>query len=139
MKESNFQWPDGVRGWYFVLTCYMLVLSLLSLNPWIRPVSTSGVFSPDKVDHALAYGGLTIILYFCLAGSRNRLSGNAVQGWMAAVLISTLTGAVIEVAQSLFTRNRTGSLEDVISNAIGACIGYLAYQTLKFVQRIWGR
>ncbi len=119
------------RFWYAVLACYMAVLLFLSLNPWLLPTSTESVFSPDKLDHALAYGGLVVILYFCFVSSRQQFANRVASAWVWSLSLAMLTGILIEIAQSQFTRNRTGSVEDAVANAVGALIGFGVYQLVK--------
>lgn len=132
--ESSRQWVKMVKFWYAALACYLLVLGFLSLNPWVRPASRDEIFSPDKVEHALAYGGLAIIVFFCLIKSRNDYIRNTARAWIAAMFISALIGILLEVAQSLFIYNRTGSVEDSVANAIGAGLGYVAYLSVKYIR-----
>jgi VanZ family protein len=131
--ESCRQWMMRPEFWYAILLCYLAVLGFLSLNPWVRPRSTDAIFSPDKLEHALAYGGLAIIVFHCIARSRRPDSSGAARAWLAAILISTLVGILIEVAQSLFTSNRVGSVDDAAANAIGAGLGFAAYHSVKYV------
>ena len=120
---------------YAVLACYLLVLGFFSLNPWIRPTSTENVFSPDKIDHAIAYGGLAIIIFFCFAKLHNRYITSTSRAWIAALVTSVLIGILVEIAQSLFTYNRTGSVEDAVANAMGAALGYAAYQGARYIMK----
>ncbi|MDX8400430.1 MAG: VanZ family protein [Gallionellaceae bacterium] len=131
--ESSRFGSMKTRFWYAILACYLLVLGFLSLNPWIRPVSTNEISSPDKLSHAFAYGGLTIIIFLCFAQSRHGNFRNSARTWIAAISIAVLFGVAIELAQSLFTVNRAGSLEDAIANAIGAGLGYVAYNMVKYL------
>jgi VanZ family protein len=87
------------KFWYTVLAGYVSVLGFLSLNPWIRPTSTDSIFSPDKFDHAIAYGGLVIIVFFCFARLKNRYINSASSAWIAAWLVAVLIGILIEIAQ----------------------------------------
>lgn len=115
--------------WYLILAGYLSVLFFLSLNPWIRPVTRNGVFSPDKIDHAIAYGGLSLIIFLCLVKSlKGREHGKA---WVLAISIAMLIGILIEISQSLFTLNRTGSLADALANATGAVAGFAVYHVAK--------
>ena len=136
MFESIRCWMNNAKFWYAILACYLCVLGFLSLNPWIRPVSTDEIFSPDKLDHAFAYGGLSIITFFCLAHSRKEYVRSTGRVWITAMIISTLIGILIEVAQSLFTYNRTGSVEDAVANAVGAGIGCLSYHLVKYMMNL---
>lgn len=115
------------RFWHRVLVAYLAVLAFLSLNPWVRPRATGEVLSPDKLDHAIAYGGLAIIIYLCLRPRRGY------RAWAVAVSGATLTGVLIEVAQSLFTRNRSGSVEDVAANIIGALLGFAVFRAAEWL------
>lgn len=119
------------RFWYAVLALYLLVLLFLSLNPWLRPASDASLLSPDKLDHALAYGGLAVILYLCLrkniADFRN--------AWIAALLAAIAAGALIELTQALFTHHRSGSFADAAANAIGAGLGYMAFRLFRLIAR----
>ncbi|HZX31377.1 MAG TPA: VanZ family protein [Rhodocyclaceae bacterium] len=117
--------------WYAVLACYLAVLLFLSLNPSIRPATTSGFLSPDKIAHAIAYGGLAILTFICLTKSREDFGRRTGRTWGVAVAMAASVGGLIEVAQALFTRNRTGSLDDALANALGAVIGCVVYLAAK--------
>lgn len=120
---------------HIMLVAYLLALGFLSLNPWIRPASTGGTFSSDKIDHALAYGGLAVGIYFCLPGPRKD-GRHGLPAWMVAVGATTLIGIIMEISQTLFTVNRSGSLEDAAVNALGAVLGYVIFQVVKWLHRI---
>lgn len=132
MKKPGPSFADTVRVrlannrfWHLVLAGYLSVLAFLSLNPWVRPRDTGEVFSPDKIDHALAYGGLAIVIYLCLSPPRQP------RAWAFAVAGATLAGILIELAQSLFTVNRSGSAEDAVANAIGTLFGFAVYRATQ--------
>lgn len=116
---------------YAVLVCYLMVLFFLSLNPWLQPASGQGFFAPDKLDHALAYGGLSLIIFFCLVRSGNGYVRSTAHAWMAALLMSVFIGILVETAQGLFMHSRTGSMDDAAANAIGAALGCVAYFAAK--------
>ena len=40
----------------------------------------------------------------------------------------------MEVAQSLFTVNRAGSVADAAANVIGAVLEYVAYRSAKYIR-----
>lgn len=117
--------------WYAVLACYLAVLFFLSLDPSIRPATTRGFFSPDKIDHAIAYGGLAVLAFVCLTKFREDFGRRSGRTWGFAVAMAVSVGGMIEVAQTLFTRNRTGSLDDALANALGAVIGCVVYLAAK--------
>lgn len=141
MRSNGKEGASGVRRfdtcgvWYAALVVYLAALSVLSLNPWLRPVSRADLFSPDKIDHALAYGGLSILLYFCLSRSRRERVPSDLSIWGAAIGVAVLVGVLLEVCQSLFTRNRAGSVVDAIANAIGALVGYAFFQAAAWGYR----
>lgn len=122
-------WVAGKRGifWYGGLACYLSVLVFLSLNPWVRPASTGSIFSPDKLEHVCAYALLTCILFYCLARSRN-----TAHAWLAAIITAVMIGILIEIAQTLFTSDRSGSVGDALANGGGAALGFLVYNTVKY-------
>lgn len=124
------------KFWYTVLVCYLSILGFFSLNPWIKPASTDSAFSPDKLDHAIAYGGLAIITFFCLTKPSCKYTNNISRAWIASLIIAVLIGILIEIAQGLFTYNRTGSTEDAVANAIGALLGYVAYQGAIYIVKL---
>lgn len=126
-------WQTSHRKWFWhaVLVLYLLVLLFLSLNPWLRPTSTASLLSPDRLDHALAYGGLAVILYLCLQKSII----DSGRSWIAALLTAISVGVLIELAQTLFTHHRSGSFADAAANAIGAGLGYMVFRLFKFIAR----
>jgi VanZ family protein len=128
-------WIELPIFWYAILVLYLVVLLFLSLNPWILPPSTESIFSPDKLDHAVAYGGLVILTYFCISRSAHKFKNNPKLIWSIAIVIAVSTGILIEIAQSKLTSNRTGSMEDALANAIGALIGLVAFAAVKCMLR----
>lgn len=133
---ASFLRRFDTRGvWRAVLVVYLVALSFLSLNPWIRPVSTSAVLSPDKIDHAIAYGGLAILIYFCLSRSPSWRGRSQSATWLAALVAATFVGVLLEVCQGLLTRNRTGSVEDAVANGIGATVGFVLLRAVGWLYR----
>lgn len=120
--------------WYAALACYVIVLTFLSLNPWFRPEDRGGALSPDKVEHALAYGALAIMTFLCLVKARHGAGHGTTRVWITALSFAVVFGILMEIAQSLLTTNRTGSVEDAVANTIGAALGFATYQTAKYVR-----
>jgi len=137
MVASSCHWLRTAELWYAVLLCYLSALLFLSLNPWVRPATGNDLFSPDKVEHALAYGGLAIIAFVCLVRWRNGSIGGTAHAWLWAVLFAAVVGGLLEIAQSLLTHNRTGSVEDAVANALGAVLGFAAYQFVQAIRARW--
>lgn len=104
-----------------VLAIWLTFLLIVSLIP----ISTPKMPLPsDKVEHFVAYGITSILIFRYLAekGRKNRIS-------VFSVLIASSYGALIEVLQGL-TPYRQFSFGDMAANAAGAlvfCFAYAAY------------
>ncbi len=85
----------------------MTVLCLCLLPaPDIEPVAR---LLPDKVEHAIAFFGMT--LWYCGVYPRRR--------WPLIVFFFLLLGAAIEVAQGEFTATRAADVRDWMADAAG--------------------
>ena len=116
-----------------LLALYLATLAFLSLNPWLRPSGGDafGEIAWDKVDHAMAYGGLTVLLIAAL--------GKTLRGYwlpLAAILVSAALGAFMEYCQAWFTETRQFSVVDAYANGVGAIFGALEFGLFQFVWRI---
>ena len=101
-----------------VLAVWLIFLLTVSLIP----ISTPKMPLPsDKVEHFIAYGITSILIFRHLAakGWRNRMS-------VFSVLTASLYGALIEILQGL-TPYRQFSFGDMAANAAGAVIFCLVY------------
>jgi VanZ family protein len=96
-----------------VLVVGALTAAALMLGPWPGLEQVFGL--SDKAAHAIAFGGLVAVSF--LAFPRMRRNDLAV----AAVLL----GASVEVAQ-LFTADRSASISDLLADAAGVGVVYLA-------------
>jgi VanZ family protein len=74
-----------------------------------------------------------VIVYFCFVYSKNKYINSGSRAWVAAWLVAVLIGISIEIAQSLFTTNRSGEMGDAVANAMGAGFGYVVYQGAKLI------
>jgi len=119
-----------------VLACYLSVLMFMSLNPWVRPESGGDIWW-DKIDHAVAYAGLAILVFSCSKRAKVWHVRSAVAAWPSAMMISFLIGAALEIAQSVLTVNRSGSLADVAANAMGVLLGFVVFMFARFVYVKW--
>jgi VanZ family protein len=109
-----------VRFRLFLFISAALVILGLSVMP-NPPVPQSGILSWDKVQHALAYASLMILggwAFLPLTPSRLR-------AWRFALLIVVVYGALMEGAQALLTRGRSGDLADILANALGGLVIYV--------------
>lgn len=88
------------------------------------PLPQSGLLPWDKLFHAAAYGVLTLLggmAFSLLSGT-----GRPVQRWLSAMIFAVMFGAIIEAAQGLFTASRTAESGDLLANAAGAAIVFVA-------------
>lgn len=128
---------EGRVLWRALLVSYLGLLGFLSLNPWVRPESTPGALSPDKLEHALAYGILAVSIYFSLASHAGCYRNCSFCAWSTAVGSAVSVGVFIEIAQGLFTSSRSGSIGDAAANAAGAMFGCIIFLVGKsFIRQI---
>jgi VanZ family protein len=103
----------------------ILVLSLIPSPPHI----CNRFLSWDKFQHASAYAVFTLFGYLAftrLTDHKRRI--------IAAMVVAVVFGAMIEVAQGLFTATRQADYRDVVANAFGALMAWTAvtlYNRLK--------
>jgi VanZ family protein len=113
-----------------VLFCYFVILFFLSLNPWLHPDSSPAIgnIAWDKIDHAAAYGLLSLLLmsaYRCYK-----------QQWVVSFMVlltCPLVGILFEYCQLWFTSTREFSYYDAIANAFGAVLGVTLFWCYMFV------
>ncbi len=74
----------------------------------------------DKPWHALAYGGLSILIVRAL--TRGLPARITPANFLVAVSLAAFYGVTDEVHQ-MFVPGRTASIDDLIADTIGACIG----------------
>jgi VanZ family protein len=106
-------------------------LTILSSTSQPSLVPTWGLPHLDKLLHAFAYAGLTLVLMraLCLTFATRSLSTLMVWG----VVLAICYGGCNEIIQA-FTADRTMSVSDGIANAVGA--GYVAW-TWPRLRRWW--
>ena len=111
------------------ISCYipttMVLAAFLYLSLASNPVpDTGGLFDfpgSDKVVHGIMYMGLT--LTFCFDYYRQRPARNDSRILLAAFVIASLLGGVIEILQQAMHMGRTGDIYDFIADVVGAAIG----------------
>ena len=91
------------------LCAYCVLLAWLSLRTGAAPGGFEGA---DKLYHALAYGGLMVLMAAALGISRIGL----------AFVATCLFGILMELAQGWLTEWREPSLLDGLANAVGALL-----------------
>jgi VanZ family protein len=104
----------------------MALLFVLSSQPGLRIHPDADVDRPLRVvAHAGSYAVLGALLVFALAGTRRPSPGTL----LVAVLMAALFALSDEFHQSLVPE-RTGRLDDVVVDLVGATIGVLAVAAL---------
>jgi len=94
----------------------MLWLSLADTLP-----SVPKYLSWDKLQHAGAYAVLAVLAgrFFAFLWRSERL------GWGTAAVLSLAFGAILELAQSFYTRTRVGDWLDLLADAVGVALAWL--------------
>ncbi len=100
----------AVGGWAMIL---FVVVTCLMPAPQIEPIAR---LLPDKAEHALAFFGLA--LWF--SGLYPRSS------WWKLALWLVLLGALIEVAQGVFTTTRAMDYKDAVADTVGVLVAMVA-------------
>jgi VanZ family protein len=105
----------------------------LSLTPQ-PPQIHHGLFGWDKLQHATAYGLLTL-----LAGRAFRFAPGQIlrrQPWNCAFLVAICFGALLEILQGLMGLGRTAEFGDFLANSCGAGVVWLLARRLKIDRKI---
>ncbi len=105
----------------FTLIIFIWVLCIIPI-PENTPLSGFNLI--DKWTHFVMYGVLSLVI--CLEGKRI--------SWYS-ILIPTLMGGFIELAQAYLTTCRSGEWADLIADAIGVLLGNLLYWVYKIIKR----
>ena len=111
-----------------LLLLYLAALGFLSLNPWFKPSGEAafGGVAWDKFDHAIAYGGLTVLLLLSFTRTPR---GAAPALW--AILAASGLGILTEFCQAWFTDSRMFSYLDASANSVGAVLGAAALWSFR--------
>ena len=117
-------WWGPAAGW-------MILLFGSSASPDL-PEAPGGL--SDKLVHALAYAGLSALLYRALA--RGRVTGLRVRPGLAAAALATLYGLSDEWHQA-FVPGRTADTADLAADAAGAVAATAALWTCGIILRRW--
>ena len=117
---------DSINKWSGLIF-YLLVLSFLSLNPWLLPDSKQavGAITWDLIDHFAAYGLFSILIMSVLKTKNLKTT-------LFTILISSLTGILFEFGQHYLTSNRQFSLLDAVANIAGALLGVAIFWCIQF-------
>jgi VanZ family protein len=110
-----------VKWWWLF---YLFILGFLSLNPWLLPDPRQAIGSItwDLLDHAAAYGLLSVLMMFAFRHQDRPLV-------MICIVIpsASLIGILFEYCQYWFTSNRQFSFFDAAANAFGVVLGVIVF------------
>lgn len=106
---------------------YALLVLILSLFP-APPEIKVPVLGWDKLQHALAYAVLTLLI----ARALGQIGCNGKRKWLLAVLVAAAWGGLLEIAQGLFTTCRNADWGDVLADAIGAGGAWLVSEMYRW-------
>lgn len=111
---------------------YLVVLGFLSLNPWLRPDPNQaiGLISWDLLDHAAAYGLLSVLLMSAFIKRKRSLAMTLI-----VILTASLIGVLLEYGQYWFTSTRQFSFYDAAANIFGSVLGVAAFRGFLFVAK----
>lgn len=116
---KNHLFPTFIRDQWWLLTAFMLLVTILSLLP-LETFPKVGFSKTDLIVHFIMYGSLA---YALAAGLFSYLDSVEHISWRLFTLpfVMGLYGLVIEVLQKTLPIRRFFSWEDALSNTIGAC------------------
>ncbi len=111
---------------------FLIVLAFLSLNPWFLPdpKQAVGFITWDLLDHAAAYGLLSVLMMLAFS--------NQERFWVKAGVVipaSSLIGVLLEYCQYWFTSNRQFSFFDATANVCGTVLGVLVFWFVLIYRR----
>lgn len=79
----------------------------------------------DKVIHFIMFSGLSLLIVPVIVKQKKYI-----KAYTIAFIISTVTGIIFELLQSIITYDRSSSIYDALANTTGALIGILIYQLI---------
>ena len=120
-----------LASWWGPAAAWMILLFGLSASPDL-PAAPGGL--SDKLVHALAYAGLSALLYRALA--RGRATGLRAGRGLAAAALAVLYGLSDEWHQA-FVPGRTADTADLAADAAGAVAAAAALWTCGIILRRW--
>lgn len=129
--ERNNRFTDILRHRFLTILTFAAIL-WLTLAP--HPLGEEEIPIPlfpgaDKVVHAAMFGGLTLVYLWEYRRHRRREPSRR-RIWTAA-LVSTLLGALIEVAQHVMAIGRGFDLLDIAADAGGAILAAILWILLS--------
>ena len=116
---KNHLFPTFIRDQWWLLTAFMLLVTILSLLP-LETFPKVGFSKTDLIVHFIMYGSISYALAAALYGHLNSVQYIS-WGLYTLPLVMGLYGLGIEVLQKTLPIRRFFSWEDALSNTIGAC------------------
>jgi VanZ family protein len=116
--------PRGVLYDYLPALLYLTALFAFGLMP-MKSLPGPNFALADKAWHLLAFAGLAVLL----SRVALHLRRPALQAARLGALLSAALGGALELLQSL-TRYRAAELADLLADALGAGLAYLALRAL---------
>ncbi len=115
---TSQQQTDRGRWWSMLhlITLFFWVTAMLWLSLTPAPPAPPDLLAWDKMQHALAYGILTLLS----APLWRRLNRGPLFTWGAAVLVTVLFGGGLELAQGCMTTTRQAEWADLVADLTGA-------------------
>jgi VanZ family protein len=108
--------------WWLLFFTWGGAIVWLSLTP-APPVIKIPLLRWDKFQHFAAYGMLTLL--------GGRAFGGVIHGrmrsWLTAAVVAVAFGVLMEIAQLMFTQNRTADVGDLLADLTGAAAVYLFF------------
>ncbi len=104
---------------WLLFIAYMMVIAWLSLTP-APPVIEGDFLGWDKFQHAAAYMVLTLLAGWAFG----TFSLDLKRRWRMAVVAAVSYGGLMEIAQGLFTTQRTAEWGDLLADLVAAAGAY---------------
>ena len=113
----------------FAWAIFILVLCGMPLK------DTGEISYLDKVFHFGVFAILSLVL---MTGFKRQYYSNKLRyyAYLAAIIISILYGALIELSQIVFFNGREGEWLDLLANSLGAIFGYGLFKIIYGNTRI---
>lgn len=99
------------------------IVIILSLAPIPEMPQMPNVKLMDKWVHFLMYGGLCLVIWWEYLRQHATISWKRIA--IGAVLLPTLLGGLLELAQAYLTTCRSGEWLDFVADGVGAILGAL--------------
>ncbi len=108
----------------YIALRFLVVAACVLLTIWLSlksvPIEVVRFSGSNKVHHALAYCGLTLVVGWAFAAIP-RFSEHR---WRLAVVLSVSLGGFIEILQLLLTRTRHARFTDLLADLLGAVVAW---------------